>query len=158
MSPSAPAVVGVQEIPSFQIFSGTQQKSLTPLLSFPSTSQSSQGPTLCDQTPEPKHGLDGPLLYFSREKPQFEWNPGMWSETCTCSSWALLRGAQGHILGGCVKAQRKSHLRTCVCKGFCLCNIRRCNGPQMNHSCQGVLNRMGGGFPFGNLMKVMVLP
>lgn len=37
---------GVQEIPSFQIFSGTQQKSLSPLLSFLSTSQSSQGP-LC---------------------------------------------------------------------------------------------------------------
>ena len=44
------------------------------------------------------------------------------------------------------------------CKGFCLYNVRRHNGPQMNHSCLGVLNRMGGGFPFGSLMKVVVLP
>ena len=69
MSPLAPAVVGVQEIPSFQIFSGTQQKSLTPLLSFPSAGQSSQGPTLRDQTPEPKHDWDRLLLYSNRKQP-----------------------------------------------------------------------------------------
>lgn len=79
MSPSALAVEGIQEIPSFQIFSGTQQKSLTPLLSFPFASQSSQGPTLRDQTPEPKHDWDRLLLYSNRKKPQFEQNSGMWS-------------------------------------------------------------------------------